>query len=146
MTRSLAAALLVLGLVVTACGTAETLGTSDATPDTADLAAICLEGAADCDGTPTTGDLDTVADPEGVLDEGRILREAAALLGEPEDQVLEEWPDLRLGRRDGEALAVTDDHVVGRKTIATEDDGSGTHRVVEVTVELTDSVQVLPDA
>jgi hypothetical protein len=146
MNRSITAALFALGLVVTACGPAETADTAAAAPDAADAAAICLEGAVDCDDPPTSGDPDADTDQEDALDEGAILREADALLGEPEDQVLEEWPDVRVGRRDGEDLALTDDYVVGRKTIATEDDGTGVHRVVEVTVELTDSVQVLPDA
>jgi hypothetical protein len=51
-----------------------------------------------------------------------------------------------VGRHGDEAMMLTEDYVIGRKTIATEDDGSGTFRVVEVTLELTDGPVVIVEA
>jgi hypothetical protein len=142
MTRSTIATLAALAVLTAACGGADPSATV-AAPDTADGAAICLEGATDCDDVEVVEGEGTDAADGAAIDEGAMIRDAEALLGEPEEDVLERWPDVRLGRHGDEAMMLTEDYVIGRRTIATEDDGSGTYRVVEVTLELTDGPQVL---
>jgi hypothetical protein len=142
MTRSMIATLAVLAVLVAACGAADP-SEPVAAPDTVDPAAICVEGAADCDDVEVVEVEDTDATDGTAIDEGAMIRDAEALLGQPEEEVLERWPDVRLGRHGDEAMMLTEDYVIGRRTIATEDDGTGTYRVVEVTLELTDGPQVL---
>ena len=152
MTRSTLAVLLVFAAVAAGCGGSpepsdDTQSSSD-TPqastdptqptDSPTTGGTCLEGASECadipgqapPGPPQGGEGDT-------LDEAAIIDDAEALLGQSEDAALAE-EDVRLGRHGDEHLALTEDYVIGRRTIATEDDGTGTYRVIEVTVELTE--------
>ncbi len=79
------------------------------------------------------GDPDTTVDETFDLEAAR--RDARSLLGQSEEEVLELWGDVRVGRHGDEEFALTFDLQPGRKTIATEDDGTGTYRVVEVVLE-----------
>jgi hypothetical protein len=130
----------VLGLALAGCGSDEPGATSPAT-DAA--AGACLEGTEDCVDADLSGGGAPPPDG-GPVDEAAVLAEAEALLGETEDDALAE-EDVRLGRRGEEEFALTFDLQPGRRTIATEDDGTGTFRVVEVTVELTDGSQTVTD-
>jgi hypothetical protein len=103
---------------------------------------MCLEGVPDCVDTVVDGDDGLPGDGEAI-DEASLIRDAESLLGEVEEDVLATWGDVRVGRHGDETMMLTEDYVVGRKTIATDDDGTGTYRVVEVTVELTDGPQVV---
>jgi hypothetical protein len=124
-------------LLLTACGAADPgaaarAGDGVSSPDAGGAAGACLEGATDC--------VDAVLDAEAPVDElgfdlEAARRDAASLLGQGEDEVLELWGDVRVGRHGDERFALTEDLQPGRKTIATEDDGTGTYRVVEVTLE-----------
>jgi hypothetical protein len=145
MIRRSTNALVGLALVAAARGGADPTA-GEAASDRDPSAGACLEGTPDCADTDHGGGEDA---PDGdgsaggqAIDEAAILREAEELLGRTESEVLT-GSDVRLGRHGDESMALTEDHVVGRRTIATEDDGTGTYRVVEVTVELTDGVQVL---
>jgi hypothetical protein len=141
MTRLTTAALAALTVLAAACG-----GTANATGEVADqpvsapVARACAQEQPDC--------VDTIVEGEGepdAIDEGALIREAESLLGRSEDEVLEGHPSARLGRHGDEHLMLTEDYMVGRMTIATEDDGSGTFRVVEVTLELTDAPIVITE-
>ena len=139
MTGALAA----LAILVAACG-----GAADATsaepdqPTASPIAGMCAQDHPDC--------VDTVVEDEDVdpdaVDEGAMIRDAESLLGQSEEEVLEQWADVRVGRHGDEEMMLTEDYVLGRKTIATEDDGTGTFRIVEVTLELTDGPLVVSGA
>jgi hypothetical protein len=140
MTRITTAALATLAILAAACGGAADAGGAEpdqpvASPSTG----MCAEDAPDC--------VDTVVEDDQLVDdavdEGAMIRDAESLLGQTEDEVLEAWPDVRVGRHGDEHLMLTEDYVIGRRTIATEDDGTGTFRVVEVTLELTDGPMIL---
>ena len=114
--------------------------TPDEPTSSAAAGGTCLEGATECADIPGQA---TPGPPQGIdadetPDEAAIVADARSLIGRSEDAVLQESADVRLGRHGDDQFALTEDYVVGRKTIATEDDGTGTYRVVEVTVELTD--------
>jgi hypothetical protein len=136
----LAAASLAVALTLGACASADDDSDAVSAPEGSDPAAgACLEGDEDC----VDADLGSPP-PDGgeAIDEAAILADSEALLGETEEDALAE-EDVRLGRRGAEEYALTFDLQPGRRTIATEDDGAGTFRVVEVTVELTDGSQTL---
>jgi hypothetical protein len=136
-------ALAAIAFLLAACG-----GAADATssegdqPAASPSAGMCAQDQPDCVDT-IVGDEDVDRD---AVDEGAMIRDAESLLGQSEDEVLEQWADVRVGRHGDEAMMLTEDYVIGRKTIATEDDGSGTFRVVEVTLELTDGPVVIVEA
>jgi hypothetical protein len=142
MTRTTTAILTAFAIFAAACGTADADVSADA-PDANPATGMCLEGTPDCVDTDLDGDQNPSPDDAASIDEGAMIREAEGLLGEVEEDVLQRWPAVRVGRRGGEHMMLTEDYVIGRMTIATEDDGSGTYRIVEVTVELTDGPQVL---
>lgn len=138
--RSLTAGLVAGVLLLTACGDD---GDDAASPDAAaqvvdgpggDAAAgTCLEGTPDCVDADLSGG---EAPPDDLpFDLEAARRDAESLLGRSEDEVLEVWGDVRVGRHGDEQLALTEDLQPGRRTIATEDDGTGTFRVVEVVLE-----------
>ncbi len=134
----------VIAVLLAACGAATT--DEGATSD-GGAAGTCLEGTEDC----VDADLDGGAPGPPDLDEGPspdedAIHEARELLGQPEAEALEHFDDVRLGRRDGEEFEVTDDHQPGRKTIATQEDGTGVHRVVEVVVETRDGQETVTAA
>jgi hypothetical protein len=136
-------ALAAIAFLLAACG-----GAADATssegdqPAASPSAGMCAQDQPDCVDT-IVGDEDVDRD---AVDEGAMIRDAESLLGQSEDEVLEQWADVRVGRHGDEAMMLTEDYVIGRKTIATEDDGSGTFRVVEVTLELTDGPVIIVEA
>lgn len=105
----------------------------------------CLEGTPDCVDADLDGDGPGEPSLDGVVDDDAALRDARELLGEPEEQALDRFDDVRLGRHGDETFALTEDYVLGRKTISTEDDGSGTYRVVEVVVETSDGPQTVTE-
>jgi hypothetical protein len=141
MTRTTTAILGAIAILAAACGAAD--ADVIAAPDVDPAAGTCLEGTPDCVDTDLDGDERPSPDDPAVIDEGAMIREAEGLLGEVEADVPERWPDVRVGRRGDEHMMLTEDYVIGRMTIATDDDGSGTYRVVEVTLELTDGPQTL---
>ena len=102
---------------------------ADLDPDDAagPSAGMCAPGVTDC--------VDAVVEPGG--DEFPVeaaIEDAQALLGVDEGALPD---DVRVSRRGDEQLPMTDDYVLGRRTVELEDDGSG-YRVVAVTVELPD--------
>lgn len=145
-TALLATALITLMLA--ACGAPvsndEPASGDEPTSDGGAAGGTCLAGTEDCvdadldGGSPGPPDLD-----DGSSEDEDAIREAREMLGEPETEVLERFDDVRLGRRDGEAFELTEDYQPGRKTIATEDDGTGVHRVVEVVVETHDGPETV---
>ena len=153
-TRSLlTSSLLGLALLAAACG-----GASNAEPapsDDPDAAAgsACLVGTEDCvdadlggEGTDASAgmcapgvtdcvDAELVEGlPADDFDADAAIQEARGVLGMHEEDLPE---DVRISRRGDEELMLTEDYVLGRRTVQLEDDGSG-HRVVSVTVELPD--------
>ena len=93
----------------------------------------CLEGTPDCVDADLGGGEAPPDDAGFDLEAAR--RDARSLLGQSEEEVLAAWGDVRVGRHGDEQFALTEDLQPGRKTIATEDDGTGTYRVVEVVLE-----------
>lgn len=105
----------------------------------------CLVGDPDCADDPSQGMcppdvtdcIDTV-DDEAVVDIEVARARAAGLLGAAEAEVP---ADVRIGRIGDTHQPLTEDHRVGRLTVAIEDtDGSGP-RVVEVVVEVPDGIE-----
>jgi hypothetical protein len=141
---SLAATILAVALALGACASADGGADAGSSPaeDPDPAAGACLEGDEDCVDADLSGEGAPPPDDGEAIDEAAILADSETLLGEPEDDALAE-ADVRLGRRGEEEFALTFDLQPGRRTIATEDDGTGTFRVVEVTVELTDGGQTL---
>jgi hypothetical protein len=141
MTRTTSAVLVAMAMLAAACGGADAAG-SEPTTDGGPAAGTCLEGTPDCVDTDLGGSANA-PDGEEPIDEGAMIREATDLLGEREEAVLAAREDVRVGRRGSEQMMLTEDYVLGRKTIATEDDGTGTYRVVEVSIELTEGPHVV---
>jgi hypothetical protein len=140
----LAATCLVVALSLGACASADddTDAASSPAEGSDPAAGSCLEGDEDCVDADLSGDGAPPPDGGEAIDEAAILADSEQLLGETEEDALAE-EDVRIGRRGDEEFALTFDLQPGRRTIATEDDGTGTFRVVEVTVELTDGSQTL---
>jgi hypothetical protein len=140
----LTATAVAVALVLGACASADDdTDAASAPAEGSDPAAgACLEGDEDCVDADLSGDGAPPPDGGEAIDEAAILVDSEQLLGETEDDALAE-EDVRIGRRGDEEFALTFDLQPGRRTIATEDDGTGTFRVVEVTVELTDGSQTL---
>ena len=83
--------------------------------------------------TPDDADaVDPAPADEFPTDQAR--EEALGLLGRHEEDLP---ADVRIGRRGDEDFALTEDYVLGRRTVHLNDDGSG-FRVTSVTVELPD--------
>lgn len=122
------------------------------------LAALLLSGCGAADGGAGAGG-GPEADPpidqpdggaDGPVEETTVDLEAArsdarSLLGQPEDEALEQGDDVRLGRHGDQERPLTFDLQPGRKTIATEDDGTGTYRVVEVVLETPDGQETFTE-
>ena len=99
-------------------------------------AGACPEDDPDCyeDGTEATpGPPSGESDEAGESDDEMLRQEAQALLGLGQDDLP---ADVRIARIGDESFMLTEDYVIGRKTVELDDtDGSGL-RVVSVTVEL----------
>lgn len=130
MEKETIAALFAAAMLATGCGAASTAG-EDEQPTAGGDMAMCAPGVTDC--------VDTVVDDQGGDAAGTrpsddTLRETAqSLLGTAEAELPE---DVRIGRRGGEQMMLTEDYVVGRFTVELDDDGTGTFRVTSVTVEM----------
>ncbi|MFA9428768.1 hypothetical protein [Egicoccus sp. AB-alg2] len=137
---TLLAALTALVVATAGCGNGATAATSGpdqavSSGDAGPSAGMCAADAPDC--------VDTVIEPaagaDGFVPEAE--RETArAMVGLAEDELA---PDVRVGRRGGEQMMLTEDYVLGRKTVELDDDGAGTFRVVAVTVELPDGPETV---
>jgi len=121
------ATLAVLALTSAGCGDA--IDTSD--PDAPVTSSPGDDGdhATDDDGDNATDD-----DFGDDLDVETAIEDARALLGMPEEDLPE---DVRIARRGDETFALTEDYVLGRRTVELDDDGDG-YRVTSVVVELPD--------
>lgn len=95
--------------------------------DTPPAAGMCLEGATDC--------VDTVEGGSDAFDEDAEREAAEGMIGLTEAELA---PDVRIGRRGAEQFALTEDYVLGRKTVELDADADGVFRVTSVTVELLD--------
>ncbi|MBW3659028.1 MAG: hypothetical protein KY457_10355 [Actinobacteria bacterium] len=130
MERKTIAAFFAAAMLATGCGGASTADQAEQPTGGGDMA-MCAPGVTDC--------VDTVVDDQGGDGAGTrpsddTLRETAqSLLGTAEAELPE---DVRIGRRGGEQMMLTEDYVVGRFTAELDDDGTGTFRVTSVTVEL----------
>ncbi len=149
MNRPTLAALAVAALIYSpaACGTS---ATADGGADTGSAAcpvasADCHETGADPTAGPPSGAVRCLPEAVDCVDTGgderdAFLHAAADLLGRPEADVP---PGVRVSRHGDTTRALTDDTVVGRRTVELDDtDGSG-YRVVAVTVELPDGPERL---
>jgi hypothetical protein len=134
LTPSLAA-LTALALVLTACGDD---GMTD--PGGAGDPDEPVTSAPD-DGDDAAGDDDATGDdPDGFGDEFDVdtaIEDARAVLGVAEEDLQD---DVRIARRGDETFALTEDYVLGRRTVELDDDGGG-YRVTSVVVELPDGPQ-----
>jgi hypothetical protein len=119
-------------LAVTACGDPET--TSPAAPVATDPSVTGPNPE-----TPTdAGDATTV--PPGALDLAAVRRQAASLLGTPEDVLPE---DVRIARRGDEQLPLTADLVPGRLTVELDTDEAGQFVVTGVSIETEDGSELM---
>ena len=115
------------------------------TPPAAGMCVDAPEEIEDCVDTIIEDDTASDEPPDDAFDHDEVILEAQSLIGEAEEDVIEWWPQVWIGRRGDEEMMLTQDHVPGRMTVAVEDDGTGTYRVVEVVVETTEgSETVLP--
>jgi hypothetical protein len=146
---------LLAALLLTACGAAGDGDDLQALPDEPAVsdgaggggaAGTCPEGTEDCVDADLGGDGAPPDELPGDLDVDAARAEAQELLGMTEEEALARGDDVRLGRRGDEQFALTEDFRPGRKTIATEDDGTGTFRVVEVEVELDEGTETFTES
>lgn len=169
----LAGGLLAAALVLAACGDTSTDSADTTDTGNGAAAGTCLEGTPDCDdtgilddtpdapdasdtsdtpGTPTsagmcaedTPDCDDTAvldDPAGdEFDSTAAIGQAEDLLGLAESELS---PDVRIGRRGEEQLALTEDYVIGRMTAELDINDMDEWIVTAVTVELPDGPQTV---
>jgi hypothetical protein len=123
------AALAVAALALAACGDD---GVTDDVPDPDEPVSSDLDDPVD-DGV----DDGTVDDPDDFgadFDTDTAREEARAVLGMAEEDLPE---DVRIARRGDESFMLTEDYVLGRRTVELDDDGDG-FRVTSVVVELPD--------
>ncbi|MBW3620105.1 MAG: hypothetical protein KY461_07670 [Actinobacteria bacterium] len=136
------AAMFAVSVLATGCGLAAGGAAEEATPPTGDGMAMCAPGVTDCvDVVDDSGD---AGDAAGTRPSDDTLREEArSMLGLAEDELAE---DVRIGRRGGEQMMLTEDYQVGRFTVELDDDGTGTFRVTAVTAELGDAPETFTTA
>lgn len=129
----LAGALLAATLLA-GCGatTSDTAGADE--PVGAPVAGMCAPDQPDC--------VDTIVEGEEPTDDGDApmsaddhRARAEALLGVAEADVP---ADVRVARRGDEAFMLTEDYVIGRRTVELDDAGDGTYEVTKVVLELED--------
>lgn len=129
-----AAAVLLAG-----CGGADTAAATDDDPGQAAPGnAMCAPDMPDCVDVVTDDGMDDGSDTRPSDDTMR--EQAQSLLGTPEGELP---ADVRIGRRGDEHMMLTEDYVIGRMTVALEDDGTGTFVVTEITLELEDGPEVI---
>lgn len=125
--------------LLTACG-----ATADPDPDVgapADPMAMCAPEAPDCVDTVLAGDPGSMGvDGDAPMSDEDHRARARTLLGLTEAELTD---DIRIGARDGEAMMLTEDYVIGRRTVALEDDGTGTYVVTAVVLELESGPETL---
>lgn len=133
-TPTTAALLAALAIAIVGCGTG--------TPADAGAEAPVSDGGADPNAgmcapeMPDCVDADLGGDGAGDEFDSETERETArAMLGMAEDELA---PDVRIGRRGDEQMALTEDYRLGRKSVELDADADGTFRVVSVVVELPD--------
>lgn len=130
MKKKTIAAIFAVAMLATGCGAASTAGEAEEPTADGDMA-MCAPGVTDC--------VDVVVDDQGGDAAGTrpsddTMREVGqSMLGLAEDELAD---DVRIGRRGGEQMMLTEDYVVGRYTVELDDDGTGTFRVTTVTVEM----------
>lgn len=95
---------------------------------------MCLEGATDCN--------DMGEGSSDAFDDDAEREAARAMIGMAEADLA---PDVRIGRKGGETYALTEDYVLGRKTVELDADADGTFRVTKVTVELLSGPETYTD-
>ena len=155
------AGLLTAGLLLTACGQAAEAGDRPGEAIDADdgggeqpavsgddpigdqggsAAGTCPHGTVNC--VDADLNLDEVVDPAVDFDSEIAREQAAELLGLAEIE-LAGFDDVRVGVVDGEALMLTEDYVLGRRTVELETGADGTKRVTAVTVELPDGPETI---
>lgn len=128
--KTMIAAIFAVSLLATGCGPVGSGddATAGETPAGGSMG-MCAPGVTDC--------VDMVVEDGGDaagtrLTDDELRAEAKSLLGTPEDQLPD---DVRVGRRGGEQLMLTEDYVIGRFTVEL-DDRDGTWVVTVVTVEM----------
>lgn len=127
------AAVFAVAMLATGCGAASSAGADGDVPAAGGDMAMCAPGVTDCEDVVVD---DQGGDAAGTRPSDDTLRETAqSLLGTAEGELAE---DVRIGRRGGEQMMLTEDYVVGRYTVELDDDGTGTFRVTAVTVEMED--------
>jgi hypothetical protein len=136
-------ALSIIGvLLLTACGVNETPETApiEVTPpeeqDAAEDPAGVTESADDCEITEEDDTCDDTApqdyDEDDAGEHATLLADAAQLIGMPEDELP---ADVRIARRGDEQFPMTFDHVLGRRTVELDQDGTGTYVVTSLVLE-----------
>lgn len=100
---------------------------------------MCAPEQPDCEDTVVSPSEDgdgTHGEQDDEFDSEQAREEARELLGVPEDELPD---DVRIGRRGEEQFALTEDYVLGRKTVELDDrpdDDVDGYVVTSVTVEL----------
>ena len=134
--KTIIAAMFAVSVLATGCGLATGDAAEEATPPAGDGMAMCAPGVTDCVDV-VVDDSGDAGDAAGTRPSDDTLREVAqSMLGLAEDELPE---DVRIGRRGGEQMMLTEDYQVGRFTVELDDDGTGTFRVTAVTAELGDA-------
>jgi hypothetical protein len=113
--------------------TAEREGRDDTLPDEPDTV---TESADDCEIIEEDDTCEDTAQQDGAMegDEGYadMLADAAELVGMAESDLPQ---DVRIGRRGDERFALTEDYVVGRRTVELDRDDAGTYVVTSLVLE-----------
>jgi hypothetical protein len=130
LTTSLAG-LAALALAVTGCGDSATDPGDTGDPDEPVTSAPDDDGD---DGDDGEDGGDGFGDD---FDVDTAIEDARAVLGMAEEELPD---DVRIARRGDETFALTEDYVLGRRTVELDDDGDG-YRVTSVVVELPDGPQ-----
>lgn len=127
------AALAAATLLLTGCGSDADAPVEGAAPGMA----MCAPGVTDCVDTVVSDGGDRPAeDPDqgdAPMTDADHRARAQQLLGLPESQLP---ADVRVGRRGEEHMMLTEDYVIGRRTVELDDQGDGTYLVTAVVVEL----------
>lgn len=126
--------------LLAACGTSTPAvdgpGQSDPGP-----MAVCAPDVPDCVDTIVNGDPGP-ADEDAPMTDNDHIERARTLIGTAEADLP---GDVRIGRRGDEDMMLAQDYVVGRRTVALDDDGSGTYVVTAVTVELDEGPETITE-